>query len=183
MSFVGGSEVCTYFELAAIFAALIAVTTLFSLVSLGTGAMGCGPAAGAYPVLIGGEPHIAQAGEITGFLSVPETSGILVDTLAFRIIHTGEGGAIDLSRVTVTVLAGDYLEILARSRETLPEPGMWSAAPLPDDDALFRPGDECTILLRLDRPAPADGGLIIKMRPEGSRPCTITGPVRLLDKE
>ncbi|WP_286879526.1 hypothetical protein [Methanoculleus sp. UBA413] len=179
---MGGSEGCTHLELAAIFAAFITVATLFSLVSFGAGAIDSGPAAGtgAYPVLAANEPHIALAGEITGSLSVPEPAGTCIDTLTFRIAHTGEGEAIDLSRVTVTVIAGDYLEILARSGDFLPGPGMWTATLPAGGSTLLEPGEECTVRLCLDRPVPAGDDLTIKVRPEGCRPCTISGPVRVL---
>ncbi len=168
---MGGSEVCTHLELAAIFAAFVAVTTLFSLVSLGASAMDTGQLSGpdAYPVLAAGEPHLAPVGELFG------TS---IDTFAFRVAHTGEGGPVDLSRATVTVMAGTYLEILTLSRDPHPGPGMWSAAPLRDGDGgmLLEAGEECTILLRLDRPVPAGEALTVLVRPEGNAPCSITGP-------
>jgi hypothetical protein len=160
---MGGSEGCTHLELAATFAAFITVATLFSLISFGAGAIGSGPAAGmdTYPVLAANEPHIALAGEITGSLSVPEPAGTCIDTLTFRIAHTGEGEAIDLSQV-------------------LPGPGMWTATLPVGGSTLLEPGEECTVRLCLDRPVPAGDDLTIKVRPEGSRPCTIAGPVRVL---
>lgn len=180
---MGGREACTL-ELAAIFAAFITVTTLFSFVSLGAGAMGGGPSAdaGAYPVLTAGEPHLAPVGEVTGSSSVPELSGGYIDALAFRITHTGEGGPVDLSRVTVTVMAGTYLEVLTRSAASLPGPGMWTATPPSGGEGgtLLEAGEDCTIRVNLDRPIPVGEGLTVKVRPEGSAPCTITGPVRVL---
>ncbi len=181
---MGGSEACTHLELAAIFAAFITVTTLFSFISLGAGALGGGSPAcmGGYPILTAGEPHLALAGEITGSPSVPGPPAAGVDTLTFRMAHTGEGDAIELSRVTVTIMAGDYLEILARSGDSPPGPGMWIATPSSPGGggALLEPGEECTVRICLDRPIPTDDDLIIKVRPEGCWPCTITGPVRVL---
>ena len=179
---MGGSEACTHLELAATFAAFIAVATLFSLVSFGAGAIGSGPVAGvgAYPVLAADEPHLALVGEITGSLSVPGPVGTSIDTLTFRIAHTGEDEAIDLSRVTVTVMAGDYLEILTRSGDSLPGPGMWTATLPSGGGTLLLAQEECTVRLCLDRPVPAGDCLTVKVRPEGSRPCTIAGPVRVL---
>ncbi|WP_292395148.1 hypothetical protein [Methanoculleus sp. UBA303] len=180
---MGGSEAYTHLELAAIFAAFVAVTTLISLVSLGASAMGSGPSpdSGAYPVLAAGEPHLAQIGEVTGSSSAPGLSGTHIDTLTFRVAHTGEGGPVDLSRATVTVMAGTYLEIITQSRDPLPGPGMWTATLLRDSDGgmLLRAGEECTIRLRLDRPIPAGEALVVKVRTEGSAPCSITGPVRV----
>ena len=178
---MGGSEACTHLELAAIFAAFIAVTALFSFVSLGAGAMGGGSQActDRYPILAAEESHLALSGEIVGSLSDPGLPAASIDTLTFRIAHTGEGSAIELSRVTVTIMAGDYLEVLARSGDSLPGPGMWMATPPPGGDgALLEPGGECTVWVCLDRPIPADGDLIIKVRPEGCWPCTIAGPIR-----
>jgi len=175
---MGGSEAYTHLELAAIFAAFVAVTTLFSLVSLGASAMDGGPSpdSGAYPVLTAGEPRLAPAGEVTGISSAPGSSRTYIDTLACRIAHTGEGEAVDLSRATVTVMAGTYLEILTLSGSSLPGPGTWSAA-VPGGGTLLFPGDECTIRLCLDRPVPLDEGLTVLVRPEGNAPCSITGPV------
>jgi hypothetical protein len=177
---MGGSEAYTHLELAAIFAAFVAVTTLFSLVSLGASAMDGGPSpdSGAYPVLTAGEPRLAPAGEVTGSSSIPGLSGTFVDTVAVRIIHTGEGEAVDLSRATVTVTAGTYLEILTPSGSSFPGPGTWSAA-VPGGGTLLFPGDECTIRLCLDRPVSLDEALTVLVRPEGSAPCSITGPVRI----
>jgi hypothetical protein len=166
---MGGSEVYTHLELAAIFAAFVVVTTLFSFVSLGASAMGGSPSPGAaaYPVLAAGEPHLVPVGEL---------SATSIDTLTFRVAHTGQGGPVDLSRATVTVLAGTYLEILTRSNDPFPGPGMWTAAPLRDDMCLLA-GEECTVRLRLDRPIPSGEALTVKIRPEGSAPCSVTGPV------
>lgn len=173
---MGGSEAYTHLELAAIFAAFVAVTTLFSLVSLGASVMDIGSSSdpGAYPFLIAGEPHLAPVGEVT-FYGFP---GRGIDTLSFCVIHTGEGRAVDLSRVTVTVMAGTYLEILAPSTDPAPGPGTWSAA-LPGGGTLLFPGEEGTIRLRLDHPAPMDEALTILVRPEGSAPCSITGLIRI----
>ncbi len=180
---MGGGEAYTHLELAAIFAAFVAVTTLFSLVSLGASAMdgGTSPGAGAYPVLTAGEPLLVPVGEVTGSSSVPGFSDAYVDTLAFRVAHTGEGGAVDIARVTVTVMAGSYLEILTLSEGPLPGPGMWTATPLRDGDAgtLLLAGEECMIRLCLDRPVPAGEVLTVRVRPEGNAPCSITGPVRV----
>ncbi|NLM29966.1 MAG: hypothetical protein GX216_05995 [Methanomicrobiales archaeon] len=178
---MGGSEGCTHLELAAIFAAFVAVTALFSFISFGAGASGGGPAAGAgiYPVLAANESNLALSGEITGSLLAPEPASTCIDTLTFRITHTGEGEAIDLFRVTVTVMAGDYLKILARSEDALPGPGMWTVISPPGSDAFLSAGEGCTIRLHLDRPVPTGGDLTIRVRPEGCRPCTITGPVRV----
>lgn len=175
---MGERETCTHLELAAVFAAFVVVTTLFSLVSLGASAMSGGPASnlGAYPVLTAGEPHLAPVGDVTGSSSVPEFSGASIDTLTFRIAHTGDSGAVDLSRATVTVMAGDYLEILTRSKDLLPGPGMWTAIP-PGGGTLLHAGERCTIRLHLDRFISADEILTIQVRPEGSGPCSITGPV------
>ena len=65
---MGGSEGCTHLEFRGNFAAFIAVTTLFSFISFGAGALGGGPAAGMdiYPVLAANESHLALTGEITG---------------------------------------------------------------------------------------------------------------------
>jgi archaellin len=177
---MGGSEAYTHLELAAIFAAFVAVTPLFSLVSLGASAMDTGqlPGASAYPVLTAGEPHLALVGEVTGSSSVPGLPGTYIDTIAFRITHTGEGGTVDLSRATVTVMAGTYLEILTLSGNSFQGPGTWSAA-LPGGGTLLPAGEECTIRLYLDRPVPADEALTVLVRPEGNAPCSITGPVRI----
>ncbi len=178
---MGGSDACTHLELAAIFAAFVTVTTLFSLVSLGAGAVDGGPSPGpdAYPVLAAAEPRLALVGEVTGSSSVPELSGSFVDTLVFCVAHTGEGEAVDLSRVTVTVMAGTYLEILARSGDPLPGPGTWAATTLQNEagGALLPAGGECMIRLFLDRPVPAGEALTVLVRPEGSAPCSIAGPV------
>ncbi|MDK2890029.1 MAG: archaeal flagellin FlaB [Methanoculleus sp.] len=177
---MGGSEAYTHLELAVIFAAFVAVTTLFSLVSLGASAMDSGPSpdSGADPVLAAGEPRLAPAGEVTGSSSVPGLPGTYIDTLVFRVVHTGEGGCVDLSRATVTVMAGTYLEILTLSGSSLPGPGTWSAA-VPGGGTLLFSGEECTIRLCLDRPVPADEALTVLVRPEGNAPCSITGPVRI----
>ncbi|MCC7556285.1 MAG: hypothetical protein KO254_09290 [Methanoculleus marisnigri] len=171
---MGGSEVHTHLELAAIFAAFVAVTTLFSLVSYGVGAMGGGssPDSDMYPVFAAGEPYLEPAGEVTGSSSIPGLSGTFVDTVAVRVAHTGEGDPVDLARATVTVMAGTYLEILVPSKDTLPEPGTWSAA-TPRGDNLLGAGEECTIRLRLDRPIPAGESLTVLVRPEGNAPCSI----------
>lgn len=176
-----GSEDCTHRELVTILLAFVAVTTLFSFVSLWPGAAGSasspGPAGG-YPVLAAGKPPLAPVGGITGTSSVPGISGTHVDTLAFRITHTGEDEPVDLSRATVTVMAGRYLEVLARSWDHLPGPGTWTATPLRGGTHL-EAGDECTILISLGRPIPAEDGLTIRVRLEGSTPCSISGPVRV----
>lgn len=174
---MGGSEVHTHLEFAAIFAAFVAVTTLFSLVSSGAGAMGGGstPDSDMYPVFAAGEPCLEQVGEVTGSSSIQGLSGTFVDTVAVRVAHTGEGNPVDLARATVTVMAGTYLEILAPSKDTFPEPGTWSAA-TPRGDNLLGAGEECTIRLRLDRPIPAGESLTVLVRPEGNAPCSITSP-------
>ena len=182
---MGGSEVSTQLELAAIFAAFVAITTLFSFVSLGAGSLNgeSSPGTGAYPVLTAGEPHLAMVGRVTGSSSVPELSGISIDTLAFAVANTGEDGAVDLSRTSVTVMAGDYLEVLRLSGDTTPGPDTWTAALLRDGDGngdggtLLPAGEEYTVHLRLDRPVPAGEALTVKVRLEGDLPCSITGPV------
>ena len=176
---MGGSEVSTQLELAAIFAAFVAVTTLFSFVSIGAGAMGGGTpdGAGVYPVLIAGGPNLAPVGTITGYPPVPGFSGTRTDVLTFVIANTGGEGAVDLSRATVTVMAGNYLEVLARSEDLLPEPGTWTATLPRDGDGgiPLRAGEECTIRLRLDRPVPAGETLTVRVRLPGDLPCLITG--------
>lgn len=182
---MGGSEVSTQLELAAIFAAFVAVTTLFSFVSIGAGPMneGSSPGTGAYPVLAAGEPRLALVGGITGSSLVPEPSGISIDTLTFVIVNTEKDGAVDLSRASVTVLAGDYLEVFRLSNDASPVPGTWTATPLRDGDGggdggtLLPAGEECTVHLRLDRSVPAGEALTVKVRLEGDLPCSITGPV------
>jgi hypothetical protein len=172
---MGGSEVHTHLELAAIFAAFVAVTTLFSLVSSGAGGMNGGsePDPDMYPAFAAGEPYLEQVGEVTGSSSIPGLSGIYVDTVAVRVAHTGEGDPVDLARATVTVMAGTYLEILAPSGDILPQPGTWSAA-TPGGDNLLGAGEECVIHLCLDRPIPAGETLTVLVRPEGNAPCSIT---------
>lgn len=174
---MGGSEVSTQLELAAIFAVFVAVTTLFSFVSIGANAMGGGTltGTGTYPVLAAGDPHLAPAGEITGSSSVPEFSGFYIDTLTFVVVNTGEGGPADLSRATVTVMAGDYLEVLKRSDSPYPA-GTWTAAPPRNSDGSMplQPGEECAIRIRLGRPIPAGETLTVRMRLAGERPCSIT---------
>ncbi|KLK87448.1 hypothetical protein SZ63_10250 [Methanoculleus sediminis] len=174
---MGGSEVHTHLELAAIFAAFVAVTTLFSLISYGASGMdgSFSRDSDGYPVFAAGEPYLEPVGEVTGSSSVPGLSGTFVDIVAVRVAHTGEGDPVDLARATVTVMAGTYLEILAPSGDTLPEPGTWSAA-TPRGDNLLGAGEECTIRLRLDRPIPAGESLTVLVRPEGNAPCSITGP-------
>lgn len=178
---MGGSEGCTHLELAAIVLAFVAVTTLFSFLSLGAGgaSSASSPGPGGYPVLAAGEPLLAPVGEITGSSSAPGGSGTYVDTLVFRITHTGGGEPVDLSRATVTVMAGQYLEILPRSGDSLPGSATWTATPLRSGTHLLA-GEECTVRLSLDRLIPAGDGLTIKVRPEGGAPCTITGPVKVL---
>ncbi|WP_317065456.1 hypothetical protein [Methanoculleus caldifontis] len=178
---MGGSEVSTQLELAAIFVGFVAITTLFSFVSIGASAMGGGVATGTgtYPVLAAGEPHLAPVGGIAGHSSVPEFSGVLVDILTFAVVNTGEDGAVDLSRATVTVAAGDYLKILRRS-DTLYPAGTWTASlPRNDDGSIpLRAGEECTVRIRLDRPVPAGEPLTVRVRLAGDRPCTITAQAR-----
>jgi len=176
---MGGSEVSTQLELAAIFVAFVAVTTLFSFVSIGASAMGGGSqtGTGTYPVLAAGEPHLAPVGQITGSSSVPEFSGVYVDTLAFVIANTGEDGVVDLSRATVTVTAGGYLEVLTRSRILLPGPGTWTTALARNSDGSIplRAGEECTVRILLNRPIPAGEIVTVRVRLEGDLPCSITG--------
>ncbi|MDK2917175.1 MAG: archaeal flagellin FlaB [Euryarchaeota archaeon] len=174
---MGGSDVHTHLELAAIFAAFIAVTTLFSLVSSGAGGMNGGPVQDSemYPVFTAGKPCLEQVGEVTGSSSIPGLSGAFVDTVAVRVAHTGDGDPVDLARATVTVMAGTYLEILAPSGDALPGPGTWSAQ-TPTGGSLLRAGEECTIRLCLDRPVPAGETLTVLVRPEGNAPCSITSP-------
>ncbi len=175
---MGGSEVSTQLELAAIFVVFVAVTTLFSFVSIGASAMGGGSptGTGAYPVLAAGEPCLAPVGEITGYSSAPGLSGVYTDTLTFVIVNTGEED-IDLSRATVTVMAGDYLEILTRSVGSLSGPGTWTAA-LPrngDGSIPLQPGEECAIRIHLDQAVPAGETPTVRIRLPGERPCSITG--------
>jgi archaellin len=174
---MGGSDAHTHLELAAIFAALIAVTTLFSFVSLGANGMtgSSSPDLGIYPVCAAGEPCLEPVGEVTGSSSVPGHSGTFVDTVAVRVAHTGRGDPVDLARTTVTVMAGTYLEILAPSGDVPLQPGTWSAA-TPGGDNLLSAGEECTIHLHLDRPIPAGESVTVLVRPEGNAPCSITGP-------
>ncbi len=174
---MGGSDAHTYLELAAIVAAFVAVTTLFSLVSLGANGMtgSSSPDSGIYPVCAADKPYLEQVGEVSGSSSVPGHSGIFVDTVAVRVAHTGKGDPVDLARATVTVMAGTYLEILAPSGDVPLQPGTWSAA-TPRGDNLLDAGEECTIHLRLDRPIPAGESLTVLVRPEGNAPCSITGP-------
>jgi hypothetical protein len=174
---MGGNEVHTHLELAAIFAAFVAVTTLFSLVSYGVGGMNGGSTldSNMYPVCTAGEPCLEPVGGVTGSSSVPGPSGAFVDTVAVRVAHTGEGDPVDLARATVTVMAGSYLEILAPSKDLLPEPGTWSAA-TPGGGNLLGAGEECMIRLCLDRPIPAGETLTVLVRPEGNAPCSITSP-------
>lgn len=178
---MGGSDAHTYLELAAIVTALIAVTTLFSLVSLGTNGMtGSSPSdSGIYPVCAADEPYLEQAGEVSGSSSVPGHSGTFVDTVAVRVAHTGEGEPVDLARTTVTVMAGTYLEILAPSGDIPLQPGTWSAA-TDRGDNLLGAGEECMIHLHLDRPIPVGESLTVLVRPEGNAPCSITSPAGAL---
>lgn len=177
---MGGNEASLQLELAAIFVAFVAVTTLFSLVSFGAGAMGGETPAdmSAYPVLAADEPHLAPVGEISGYSSIPGLSGTHIDSLAFVIINTGESGAVDISRATVTVMAGDYLEILTQSRDSSPWPGTWAASlPRDSDGSMPLPtGEECTIRIHLDHPIPAGTPLAVRVRLPGALPCLITGP-------
>jgi len=176
---MGGREASNHLELAAIFLAFVAVTTLFSFISLGAGVMGGGVPddAGVYPVLTASEPRLAPVGNITSHSPVSENPGTLTDLLAFVVANTGGGGAVDLSRATVTIMAGDYLEVLARSEDIPPGPGTWATA-LPQDDAggiPLRAGEECALYIRLDRPIPAGTALTARVRLAGDRPCLITG--------
>ncbi|NLN09707.1 MAG: hypothetical protein GX186_08920 [Methanoculleus thermophilus] len=175
---MGGGEPCTHLELAVIFVAFTVVTTLFSLVSLGAGAMGPAPAVDVYPVLAAGEPQLEVAGGVYGSSSVPGPSETSIDTLTFRVAHTGEEGAIDLSRATVTIMMDDYIEILALSKDPIPEPGMWAVVS-PGEGMLIHPGQERIISLRLDRPIPAGEILTLQVRTEGRAPCSVTGPVSI----
>ena len=176
---MGGSEGSTQLELAAIFVAFVVVTTLFSFVSLGAGAVGgeVPGDTGAYPVLIANESHLAPAGDIAGYSSIPVLSGTHIDTLAFAVINTGESGAVDIARATVTVMAGDYIEILSQSGDSLLRPGTWAASlPRDGDGSMPLPtGEECTIRIHLDRPIPAGTPLSVRVRLPGALPCSIAG--------
>ena len=176
---MGESRARAHLELAAIVTAFVAVTALFSFVSLAANAMEGGPAPGpgAYPVLPADDPHLAPVGAITGSSSVPESSGTSIDTITFRVVHTGGGnGPVDLARTTVTVMAGTYLEILTQSGAASPGPGTWTATP-PRGDTLLLAGEDCEIRLCLDRPVSAGEALTVWVRPEGGGPCSITGSV------
>jgi hypothetical protein len=175
---MGGSEVSTQLELAAIFAVFVAVTTLFSFVSIGASAMGGGSlnSAGTYPVLAAGEPCLTPVGGITGYSSVPGLSGVYIDTLTFVIVNAGEED-VDLSRATVTVMAGDYLEIITRSGGSFSGPGTWTAALSHNGDGSMplRPGEECAVRIHLDQAIPAGESPTVRIRLPGERPCSITG--------
>ncbi len=178
---MGGSEASNQLELAAIFVAFVAVTTLFSFMSLGAGVMGGGTpdSTGVYPVLTAGEPRLAPVGNITEHSPVPENPGTRTDLLAFAVTNTGGEGNVDLSRATVTVMAGDYLEVLKWSDDIPLMPGTWTTA-LPRDDAggiPLRAGEECALYIRLDRPIPAGAPLAVRVRLPGDLPCLITGRV------
>lgn len=178
---MGGSEASTQLELAAIFAAFVAVTTLFSFVSIGANALGgkIPEGAGVYPVLAAGEPRLAPVGDIIGYPSGPGLSGDRIDALTFIIANTGREGAVDLSRATVTVMAGNYLEVLTRSEDLHPEPGAWTTS-LPGDsdgNVLLRAGEECAIHISLGHLIPAGEIVTVRVRLPGDRPCLIAGEI------
>ena len=178
---MGGSEASTQLELAAIFAAFVAVTTLFSFVSIGANALGgkIPEGAGVYPILAAGEPRLAPVGDIIGYPSVPGSSGTRIDALTFVIANTGGEGAVDLSRAAVTIMTGNYLEVLTRSEDLPPEPGTWTT-PLPrdsDGNVLLGAGEECAVHIRLDHLIPAGETVTVRVRLPGDRPCLIAGEI------
>ena len=176
---MGGSEASTQLELAAIFAAFVAVTTLFSFVSIGANAFSGGApgVAGVYPVLGAGEPCLAPVGDITGYPSVPGFAGTRIDALTFVITNTGGEGAVDISRAALAVMAGNYIEILTRSEDLPPEPGTWATALPPDSNGnvLLGAGEECAVHIRLDHFIPAGETVTVRVRLPGDRPCLIAG--------
>lgn len=180
---MGGSKGGAHLESVAIFTAFITVTTLFSFMSLGMGTIWddrpvVDPST--YPILTANEPDLARDGEIVASPSVQDPTGTYVDLLAIRIAHTGERNVINLSLTTVTVMSGDYLKILSWSEETVPGPGMWTAAPSSDrGSVLLKPKDKCTVIIHLDRLIHIDDNITIMVRQPGSRPCIVTGRIKI----
>lgn len=126
-----------------------------------------------YPVLTAEDPHLAPIGEIICCSSVQDH----IDTLAFTVVNTNESGTVDLSRATVTVMAGDFIEVLTRSKDSSPGPGTWRPSLPGDNDGAIplAAGEECTIQILLDRPIPAGTTLTVRVRLPGALPCPVTG--------
>jgi archaellin len=174
------SDACTHLEVLVIIGAFVAVTALFSFFALGTTILP-GQTSGicTYPTLIKDDSPLQLLGNVTASSVVSSPSGIYIDTLSFTIGHTGQGDAIDLPKVTVTVMTSQYLDILERTDESFPMAGEWAVVSSPhgDDDDILEAGEECTIRIALPRPVLSSDDLIVKIRPEGGAPFSITKPI------
>jgi archaellin len=178
---MGEVDACTQLELLLIIGCFVAVTALFSYLTLGAGLLSdTGSAGDAYPILAREESSLELAGPVTASATVQTWQDWQIDTLTFGIAHTGKGDPVDLARLTVTIMTADYLDILVRSATAPPAPGEWAVSVIRERnrDDLLGDGEVCVIALHLPRPILAGEDLVVKVRPEGGAPFSFTETVR-----
>ncbi|RXE55236.1 hypothetical protein ABH15_10610 [Methanoculleus taiwanensis] len=165
MTFRGTPEASTELELALVFGAFIAVTTLFSYMALGASTA---PLAGGIdascPVSPVGSPSLAIVGDVVGIGTPHTTSSPLIDVLRLTVVPVAADRPLDIKQTTVTVMTRDRIAILSYTDTPLPGRGEWTNA------GSHAPGEAFDILIGLPEPLVRDAEVSLVIRPEGAGP-------------
>jgi archaellin len=181
MALRAGSGGTTELEVALVFGAFIAVTSLFSCLSLGAGAASLpGVSDAGYPVVAAGSPCLEAVLEIRG-ADDPHIPSAFVDTLTLTVAPTDAGAPVDMTQATVTVMMPHDLETLTYSAAAVPESGAWTIADQANGngDAVLEAGETFTLLIRLPSPLVDGSNVRVVIRPEGAGPTFVTWTVRM----
>ncbi|MDN7023447.1 hypothetical protein FGU65_00780 [Methanoculleus sp. FWC-SCC1] len=178
MAIRAGPDAAAELEIALVLGAFIAVTSLFSFLSLGTGAASLAGAGDAgYPVVAAGSPCLEAVWDIRS------AGGQNADTLTLTVAPTEPGMPVDMARATVTVMTPCDLETLTYSAAAAPEPGAWTVAAQENGngDAVLEAGEIFTLQIRLPSPLPDGADVRVIIRPESAGPTVLTRTIRTVD--
>lgn len=174
MTVRAGPDAAAGLEIALVLGAFIAVTSLFSFLSLGAGAVPLpGSGDSGYPVVAAGSPCLEAVWDI-------RPAGVSsADTLTLTVAPIDAGTPVDMARATVTVMTPCDLETLTYAAAA-PEPGTWTIAVQENGngDAVLETDEMFTLLLRLPSPLPDGADVRVVIRPEGAGPTSLTRTVR-----
>ncbi len=177
MALRAGFDGTTGLEIALVFGAFIAVTSLFSCLSLGAGAASLpGVSDPGYPVVAAGSPCLEAAWEVRG-AGDRNAPPVLLDALTLTVVSTDAGAPVDMTRATVTVMTACDLETLTYSAAAVPKSGSWTIADRGDGngDTVLEAGETFTLLIRLPSPLVEGSDVRVVIRPEGAGPTILTG--------
>lgn len=168
MAFRGTPDAGTELELALVFGAFIAVTTLFSYMALGASTA---PLAGGIdapgPVSPVGSPSLAIAGDVIGIGTPHTTPSPLIDALRLTVVPVAADRPLDSRQTTVTVMTRDRIAILSYTDTPLPGRGEWTIA------GSHASGEAFDILIGLPEPLVRDAEVSVVIRPEGAAPTVL----------